>query len=177
MFDGSSNDVTRRCVYDDGDGNNLSKKQIFSLKKSIYIKHTNFNESLSSDDIGFWNDNFYLGTVSEVRVGAKNNKDRRCIYNDGDIEDLSLRHIQTLSRLYPLPRFIKKADSESHYDNTDYIPSASSVKRNKSNSSNESSLPKINDQHLYFISQNVQSLRSEAQCINLDAIIEFTTYH
>ena len=37
LFDGSSNDVSRRCVYDDGDEENLSKKQISSLKKIQHI--------------------------------------------------------------------------------------------------------------------------------------------
>ena len=54
MFDGSSRDVTRRCVYYEGGEENLSKKQISSLKNhSIHIKDTIFNETLSSGDVRF----------------------------------------------------------------------------------------------------------------------------
>ena len=100
IFDGSTNEVTRRFVYDDGDEENLSKKQISSLKRnSSHIKHTMFNETLSIGDVGFKfrklfkGNDFYLGTFSEIRVGAKNNKYRRCIYNDGDCKDLSLKQL------------------------------------------------------------------------------------
>ena len=41
-----------------------------------------------------------------------------------------------------------------------------------SNSSDKDSKPDIIDNHLSFISQHVQSLKSEAQSIKLDAIIE-----
>ena len=44
-----------------------------------------------------------------------------------------------------------------------------------SNPSTEHSRPYIIDQHLSFISQNVQSLRREAQSINLDERIEIMT--
>ena len=86
-------------MYDDGDEENLSKKQISSMKRnSSHIKHTIFNETLSIGDVGFKfrklfkSNSFFLGTVSEIRLGAKNNKNRRYIYNDGDCEDLSLRY-------------------------------------------------------------------------------------
>ena len=72
-------------------------------------------------------DGFFLGTVSEIRIGAKNNKNRRCIYNDGDCEDFSLKQIQTLSRLYPLPRYFKKIEPTIEYD-IDNIPLDSTVK-------------------------------------------------
>ena len=79
IFDGSPNYVTRRRVYDDGDEENLSKKQIPSLERnSSHIKHTIFNETLSSGDVRFKfrklfkNNSFYLGTISEIRLGAEN---------------------------------------------------------------------------------------------------------
>ena len=66
----------------------------------------------------FKGNGFYLGTVSEIRLGAKNNKDRRCIYNDGDSEDLSLKQIQTLSKLYPLTQYFKNIEPKI-IDDTD----------------------------------------------------------
>ena len=83
-------------------------------KRLLHIKHTIFNEILSSGDVGFKfrklfkNNVFFLGTISKIRLGTENNKDRRCIYSDEDSEDLSLRQIQCLSSLYHLPRFVKK---------------------------------------------------------------------
>ena len=49
------------------------------------------------------NEVLFLGIVSEIRLGAENNKDRRCTYSDGYFEDLSLIQLRTLSRFYPLP--------------------------------------------------------------------------
>ena len=117
----------------------------------------------------FKGNGFFLGTVSEIRIGAKNNKNRRCIYNDGDCEDLSLKQIQTLSRLYPLPRYFKKIETTIEYD-TDNIPLDSTVKNKSkppdtsSNTDTSTEYPKsdILDHHISFISQNMQSLRSDS---------------
>ena len=46
------------------------------------------------------------------------------------------------------------------------------MKSNISKTSDTYSKPKTIDNHLSFVSQNFQSLRSEAQSINLDATIE-----
>ena len=50
IFDGSSNEITRRCVYDDGDEENLSKKQLSSLKRNAsHIKQTKHYQYVMSD--------------------------------------------------------------------------------------------------------------------------------
>jgi len=41
----------------------------------------------------------FRGTVVQLRLGAANGKDRRCVYSDGDDEDLSLDEIHELVRL------------------------------------------------------------------------------
>ncbi|KAL3799873.1 hypothetical protein ACHAW5_004385 [Stephanodiscus triporus] len=57
-------------------------------------------------DIGYkfrkeFDSGWYSGTVVEIRQHAKGGKDRRCVYEDGDCEDLSLIELQTLAILDP----------------------------------------------------------------------------
>ena len=94
----------------------------------------------------------------------------RCLYSNGYSEDLSLKEIQTLSRLHPLHQYFKNIKPK--IDDTDNIPFYSTVKSNMPKPSDTYSKPKTIDNHSSFVSQNVQSSRSEAQSINLDAIIE-----
>ena len=56
--------------------------------------------------------------------------------------------------------------------NTDNVPFDSTVKSNTSKPTDTYSKPKTIDNHLSFVSKNVQSLSSEAHSINLDAIVE-----
>jgi hypothetical protein len=44
---------------------------------------------------------WFTGTVKQIRPLAKGDKDRRCVYDDGDSEDLSLIELQTLAKLDP----------------------------------------------------------------------------
>ena len=69
-----------------------------------------------------------------------------------------------------MPRYFKEIEPTIEYD-TDIIPLDSTVK-SISKPSDTFTKPQIIDNYLSFISQNVQSLRSETQSINLDAIIE-----
>jgi len=43
---------------------------------------------------------FFEGIVTQIRVGAVGGKDRRCLYSDGDEEDLSLEELRALPRSY-----------------------------------------------------------------------------
>ena len=78
-----------------------------------------------------------------------------------------------------MPRYFKKIEPTIEYD-TDNIPLDSTVKNKfkpsdtsfNTDTSNEYPKHDILDHHISFISQNVQSLRSDSQSINLDAIIE-----
>ena len=83
----------------------------------------------------------------------KGNEDTRCMYSEGDKEDLSLKSIQTLSRLYPLPPpYLIREDSEIRIEK----------------------IPVMNN-NINFMSQNVHSLRSDIQKLNLDIIIDIMT--
>ena len=44
---------------------------------------------------------WYTGIVVKIRPGAANDKDRRCFYEDGDEEDLSLAELKLLAKLDP----------------------------------------------------------------------------
>ena len=55
----------------------------------------------------------YEGRVMEIRSNVKGNKDRRCIYSDGDIEDLSLKDIgkyNSLKFLTPVKKIENKIE-------------------------------------------------------------------
>lgn len=41
---------------------------------------------------------YFEGIVIKIRPGADHGKDRRCVYSDGDVEDLSLKDLQALAR-------------------------------------------------------------------------------
>lgn len=48
LISGKDNEVTRKCVYDDGDVENLSLNKLKYLKiNAEHVKITSFNESLS----------------------------------------------------------------------------------------------------------------------------------
>lgn len=57
-------------------------------------------------DIGYkfrkeFDSGWFTGTVIQIRPLAEGGKDRRCVYDDGDSEDLSLIELQTLAILDP----------------------------------------------------------------------------
>ncbi|KAL7543787.1 hypothetical protein ACHAXR_013379 [Thalassiosira sp. AJA248-18] len=57
-------------------------------------------------DVGYefrkkFDSGWYTGKVTEIRPLAANGYDRRCIYSDGDIEDLSLQDLELLATLDP----------------------------------------------------------------------------
>ena len=106
--EGNINDITRKVVYNDGDEENISLLQIRKLKKSsTNIDNITFNESIECGDVEFnfrnkfKNHGFFISSVSDIL--PRKGKNRRVLYCDGEEEDLSLKSIQTLLRLYPLP--------------------------------------------------------------------------
>ena len=57
-------------------------------------------------DVGYkfrkeFDSGWFTGTVEQIRPLAEGGKDRRCVYDDGDSEDLSLIELQTLAILDP----------------------------------------------------------------------------
>ena len=95
----------------------------------------------------FKNHGFFIGSVSEILARKKLN--RRVIYCDGESEDLSLKSIQTLSRLYPLPPPYPIQEPE-------IVPEKIPLMDNK----------------ILLLSQNVHSLRSDSQKVNIDIMID-----
>ena len=90
---------------------------------------------------------FFIGSVSGILPRKQLNW--RVVYCDGEIEDLSLKSIQNLLRLYPLPPPYPI-----------YEPEISIEK-----------IPLI-DNNNSFLSQNIHSLRSDSLNINLDIVID-----
>jgi hypothetical protein len=72
--------------------------------KALFNK---FNSSMSIvnnvGDVGyefnklFEDGNSYAGFVTEIRPGAAGGKDRRCVYEDGDLEDLSMEELESFA--------------------------------------------------------------------------------
>lgn len=60
------------------------------------------NVVVSVGDIGYkfrkeFDSGWFTGTVKQIRPLAEGGKDRRCVYDDGDSEDLSLMQLQILA--------------------------------------------------------------------------------
>ncbi len=70
------------------------------------IKDDNAAASIGDAPIGYtfrkrFDEGWFTGKVVEIRPGAANDKDRRCLYEDGDVEDLSLAELKILAKLDP----------------------------------------------------------------------------
>eukprot|EP00985_Skeletonema_marinoi_P012219 scaffold5861_cov127-Skeletonema_marinoi.AAC.1 len=63
-------------------------------------------KEVSLGDVGYtfrkkFNEGWFTGKVVKIRPGAAHDKDRRCLYEDGDEEDLSLDELKILASLDP----------------------------------------------------------------------------
>jgi len=63
-------------------------------------------KEVSVGDVGYtfrkkFNEGWFTGKVVKIRPGAAHDKDRRCLYEDGDEEDLSLEELKILASLDP----------------------------------------------------------------------------
>ena len=68
---------------------------------------------------------FYQGVVIEIKRDAKNKKDRRVLYTDGDMEDLSLKQLSSLhtrnNRLLLDPNTPATYNDEESYPNEEFL--------------------------------------------------------
>mmetsp|Transcript_23318 Transcript_23318/g.35738 ORF Transcript_23318/g.35738 Transcript_23318/m.35738 type:complete len:377 (+) Transcript_23318:121-1251(+) len=67
--------------------------------------NNNINNNIEIGDVGYefqkqFDAGWYTGKVTQI-IPVGNEKDRRCVYNDGDIEDLSLEELHRLAKLDP----------------------------------------------------------------------------
>ena len=69
---------------------------------------------------------WFEGKVIAIRPGAKGGKDRRCQYEDGDVEDVTLAHLKGL------PKRKKRSQKEATKQKSSSF-SSKSVKKNKKN--------------------------------------------
>jgi len=66
----------------------------------------NNNNNIEIGDVGYefqkqFDAGWFTGKVTQIVPTVGNEKDRRCVYNDGDIEDLSLEELHRLAKLDP----------------------------------------------------------------------------
>lgn len=79
-------------------------------------------KQVSIGDVGYtfrkrFDEGWFTGKVVRIRPGAANDQDRRCLYEDGDEEDLSLAELKRLASLDPT-FFVEPQDSndDDHVD-------------------------------------------------------------
>ena len=68
--------------------------------------HTTIYPKINIGDVGYrflkeFDSGWYNGTVIEILPDAIGGWDRRCVYEDGDCEDLALNELIRLATLYP----------------------------------------------------------------------------
>ena len=78
----------------------ISNKALFNEYNSATFKVTNVG------DVGYkfnkeFNGKLYAGVVVEIRLGADNGSDRRCVYADGDLEDLTKAELESFATSHP----------------------------------------------------------------------------
>lgn len=92
---------------DDDDGrNDRESEKEEKIKRDIPDRR---NAPVPIGEVGYtfrkqFDDGWYTGEVVKIRPGAARGKDRRCRYNDGDEEDLSMLELQTLAELMETKR-------------------------------------------------------------------------
>lgn len=91
--DGSSSSKSN----DDGTQNNNNNQDDSN--------NSNNDKNIEIGDVGYefqklFDAGWFTGKVTEI-IPNGNSKDRRCVYNDGDVEDLSLEELQRLAKLDP----------------------------------------------------------------------------
>ena len=79
----------RRCVYNDGDVEDLSLEELKKLAELEELDHRYHHHDSAS----------FFNSTNNTTTAAK---DRRCVYNDGDVEDLSLEELKKLAELEEL---------------------------------------------------------------------------
>ncbi|KAL3827192.1 hypothetical protein ACHAXA_006747 [Cyclostephanos tholiformis] len=77
-----------------------------SSSSSSSSNDSNGPASIKLGDVGYqfrkeFKSGWFFGKVIEIRPFAANGCDRRCVYTDGDVEDLSLVDLEELARLDP----------------------------------------------------------------------------
>ena len=143
----------RRCMYSDGNIEDLSLKDLKKFKnlkfltpvkkvesvkilekieiKSPVVKVLNKYSLCICGNIGFTfikkfkGFGFYQGVVIEIKRDAKNKKDRRVLYTDGDMEDLSLKQLSSLhtrnNHLLLAPNTLPTCDDEKSHPNVEFL--------------------------------------------------------
>mmetsp|Transcript_11744 Transcript_11744/g.18008 ORF Transcript_11744/g.18008 Transcript_11744/m.18008 type:complete len:368 (-) Transcript_11744:17-1120(-) len=89
-----------------GENGSSSKSNDGTTKNNNNQDSNNSNQNnIEIGDVGYefqkqFDAGWFTGKVKEI-ITVGNSKDRRCVYNDGDVEDLSLEELQRLAKLDP----------------------------------------------------------------------------
>ena len=209
ILKGTKNNKNRRCWYSaDNDWEDLSIKQLQKLKRVTPFflsprkdhrhklkKLKEFKllrvDNVKIGDIGFrFKKDFDGHGIFEGQVIEINNTLRRCIYSDGDKEDLSMEKLLYWNNKYLLNSVVNETHTypneviveDEILEIPPFPPSSPSSSLPDSPPStlmnNEDTVPNLFvSNNISFISQNVRSLRSKKQYINIDAIINTMEKH
>lgn len=90
----------------EGKSNSNASKRSAVSPKSPPSKSTASSNDAALGEVGYefqkkFDSGWYTGKVTEIRPLAAGGYDRRCVYADGDIEDLRLTDLENLSKLDP----------------------------------------------------------------------------
>jgi len=116
-----------------------------SFSKAAKKKEPN-NIVVNVGDIGYkfrkeFDSGWFTGTVKHIRPLAEGGKDRRCVYDDGDSEDLSLIELQTLAILDPNVTKQKPAIGVSTSSSSKGGKQNTPMQQNQSSTDEEINLP------------------------------------
>jgi len=116
-----------------------------SFSKAAKKKEPN-NIVVNVGDIGYkfrkeFDSGWFTGTVKHIRPLAEGGKDRRCVYDDGDSEDLSLIELQTLAILDPNVTKLKPAIGVSSSSSSKGVEQNTPMQQNQSSTDEEINLP------------------------------------
>jgi len=116
-----------------------------TIKQSVMTSSTNAKDAadVKIGDVGYefrkkFNTGWFTGKVTEIRPLAANGYNRRCVYSDGDVEDLRLEDLEELAKLDPnnklkKPRLsikVKTVTTTTDNDNNDTATAATNTKPN-----------------------------------------------
>ena len=139
-----------------GEGEDGSNSKTNDATKNDNQNSTNSNDNnIEIGDVGYqfqkqFDAGWFTGKVTEI-IPVGNGKDRRCVYNDGDIEDLSLEELQRLAKLDPKnvkkPKIsIKLKVKQPSQDNKD-----DDTKEDSTTSSNKVRIPLSQEEYTKFL--------------------------
>jgi hypothetical protein len=93
-----------RCISATPGGMETAAMAVAASSSGLRFRKEPLPTPVAIGEVGYcfrkqFDDGWYVGKIVDIRRGASKQKDRRCVYTDGDREDLSMKELQTLATL------------------------------------------------------------------------------